>query len=830
MEPDASAPDYQRLFEAAPGLYLVLRPDAPVFTIIAASDAYLRATQTARERIVGRGLFEVFPDNPDDPGASGTRNLRASLERVVATREPDAMAVQKYDIPRPLASGGGFEERFWSPLNSPVFDAQGTLHSIIHRVEDVTEFIRLKHSGAEQSRLTAELRSHVDRMEAEVYQRAQQVQHANEQLRDANTRLGEVDRLKSEFFSNVSHEFRTPLTLLLGPLETLLAEASLGPAVLAQLKQMHRNALRLLRLVNTLLEFSRMEANKHSARFAPTDLAAYTTDLASAFQSVFEKAELAFTVECPPLPAPVHVDRAMWEKIVMNLLSNALKFTFEGGVRVSLSALPDGGAKLTVADTGTGIPATELPHLFGRFHRVEGARSRSHEGTGIGLALVHKLVQLHGGELTVHSEPDVGTEFSISLRGGHDHLPAAHVVADSPGATSAARNAAAYLDEALHWLPYESPPIAAAGPRSSARVLVVDDNHDLRNFLAGLLAPHYEVQAVADGREALAAVQQARPDLILSDVMMPNLDGLGLVKALREAPQTRTVPVILLSARAGQEASLEGLCAGADDYLAKPFSAQELLARVRTHLTLARARDELNRRLMQANEELQAFSYTVSHDLRAPLATIDGFSKVLLDRHAEKLDGKGQEYLGRIRANAQKMGALINDLLALSRVTHGELQRARVDLSSLARTVGEELAQRDPSRTVQWQVEPGLQADADAGLARVLLDNLLGNAWKFSAGAAPAVITLGRLRDEGAAEAGAAFFVRDNGAGFDMADAHKLFRPFQRLHAEKEFSGTGIGLATVRRIVERHGGRVWAEGRPGAGASIYFTLPPGPSP
>ncbi len=643
---------------------------------------------------------------------------------------------------------------------------------------------------------------------------------AYEQERKRAEELAELDRAKTAFFGNVSHEFRTPLTLLLGPLETLLADRTLGAEARERLHQMQRNALRLLRLVNTLLDFSRMEAGRYSARFAPTDLARYTADLASAFRSALEKAGLAFAVDCPPLPAPIYVDRSMWEKVVMNLLSNALKFTFEGGVSVRLAPV-EGGARLTVKDTGTGIPRSELSKLFQRFHRVEGARSRSHEGTGIGLALTHELVKQHGGEIRVASEEGKGTEFTVTLPGGRGHLPPEYVVAESPDAASVARSAAAYLDEALQWLPYEPPPVASAAAKSGARVLVADDNSDLRTFLASLLSPYYNVEAVADGREALAAIRARKPDLVLSDVMMPHLDGLGLVRALREDPETRTLPVILLSARAGQEASLEGLSTGADDYLAKPFTSQELLARVRTHLTMARARNELNTELVRANEEQKAFSYSVSHDLRAPLRAVEGYSQMLFEDCAGQLDDKGRDYLQKVRASAKRMNELIEDLLQLSRVTSAELNRSRIDLSELARNVGLELEQKEPGRSVSLSIQDGLVVEVDGRLLRIVLDNLLGNAWKFTAKVPEPRIEFATERHD----EGRVFFVRDNGAGFDMQYADKLFRPFQRLHSESEFPGTGIGLATVRRIVERHGGRVWVEGAPGRGASVFFTLP-----
>ena len=631
--------------------------------------------------------------------------------------------------------------------------------------------------------------------------------------------LAEIDRTKTTFFSNVSHEFRTPLTLLLGPLETLLAEHSLGAETRQQLGQMQRNALRLLRLVNALLDFSRMEAGRHSARFVPTDLARYTADLASAFHSAFDKAGLSFHVDCQPLPVPIYIDRDMWEKIVMNLLSNALKFTFEGGVSIRLTPLPT-GARLTVKDSGTGIPQSELPKLFQRFHRVQGARSRSHEGTGIGLALVHELVSLHGGQIQVSSEVGAGTQFTIDVATGRTHLPAEHV-AESSDASASVRSAAAYLDEALQWLPYAAQPVASTSAKGGARVLVADDNSDLRTFLGSLLAPHYEVQTVADGREALAAVKQQRPDLVLSDVMMPNLDGLNLVQALRDNPDTRTVPVILLSARAGQEASLEGLGVGADDYLAKPFTSQELLARVRTHLTMAQARDELIAKLEHANDDLKAFSASVSHDLRAPLRALDAFAGILEEDHAPELNTEARQKIKMIRESTQRMAEIVEALLGLSRIGYEGIEKERFDSGALVRGICKDLTASPEGSTVDVSVGSLPQTWGDQKLLRQVWVNLISNALKYSSRRPHPRVQI----DGFDAGEESVFCVRDNGVGFDMASVDRLFGVFQRLHRSDEFPGTGVGLAIVKRIVEKHLGRVWAESALNEGAAFFFSLP-----
>ncbi|WP_052629458.1 response regulator [Pseudoxanthomonas suwonensis] len=443
---------------------------------------------------------------------------------------------------------------------------------------------------------------------------------AYEEERRRAEALAALDAAKTLFFTNISHEFRTPLTLMLGPLEDLLADtARLDGQHRERVDLAHRNSLRLLRLVNTLLDFSRVEAGRMNAVFRPTDLGALTAELASSFKEATQRAGLALDVDVAGLREPVHVDRSQWEKIVLNLLSNAFKFTFEGAIGVTLEAV-DGRARLTVSDTGIGIPTQEQPRLFERFHRVQGAQGRSHEGSGIGLALVAELVGQHGGQIRVESEEGRGSRFIVELPLGTAHLPATGVQEDAdPDGEAIAEEAVggvrarSFVEEAMRWLPEAQPPgtgpdmLPAGGGRAEGgRILLADDNADLRMYIARVLGERgCEVEVVGDGEAALEAIRRARPDLVISDVMMPRLDGFGLLRAIRGDGALRDIPVILLSARSGEEAQVEGLDAGADDYLIKPFSARELVARVESHLAMARLRREATAALRESEDRFR---------------------------------------------------------------------------------------------------------------------------------------------------------------------------------------------------------------------------------
>jgi signal transduction histidine kinase/ActR/RegA family two-component response regulator len=420
--------------------------------------------------------------------------------------------------------------------------------------------------------------------------------YVNERLRAEA--LAQIDRAKTAFFSNVSHELRTPLTLILGPVADALASDARRLDG-SQLDLVHRNGLRLRKLVNGLLDFSRLESGRVEACFQPVDMGRYTAEIASAFQSLVEGAGLRFVVEHPSDTEPTYLDRELWEKIVLNLISNAFKFTLEGEIRVSVSRHDD-RMVLIVRDTGLGIPAAELPRIFERFHRVEGSAGRTYEGTGIGLALVQELVRLHGGEIAVDSDLGHGSTFTVSVPLGSMHLPAARLRSPQQVSLPPALGFDAFVEEASSWSRLPANTVAGdlatplnestIGFDAGVRIVLADDNADMRNYLTGILSQRWTVTLAADGEEALTLAREQAPDLVVTDVMMPRLDGFGLLRELRRDQATRAIPVMMLSARAGEESRIEGFQAGADDYLVKPFSARELLARVEAQLLRARLR------------------------------------------------------------------------------------------------------------------------------------------------------------------------------------------------------------------------------------------------
>ncbi len=749
----------RRLFDAMPQLGWTAQPDGFI-------DYYNRGwyayTNTTYEGMKGWGWQSVH--HPDE------------LQRVIDSWSKSIATGQPWELSFPLRRADGVYRWFLSRA-TPIYDEAGALIRWVGINTDIDDQKR------------------------------------------AEQKLGELDRAKTAFFSNVSHEFRTPLTLMLGPLEDALAgdaKALTG----ADLQTTYRNTQRLLNLVNSLLDFSSLEAGR--AHFEPTDLKIAVSELASVFRSAIERAGLALVIDCAALPGPFHIDHLMLEKIVFNLLSNALKFTFEGTIAVELVAI-EGGAQLTVRDTGTGIAAEELPRVFERFHRVEGVRARTIEGAGIGLALVDELVRLHGGAVRAQSSPGKGSSFIVTFRSGSAHLPQHQVGPRRPSPPAAGRAAELVADA---WAPRPSAPDSPAViATEGARILVADDNADMRDYIVRLLRQHWAVDAVADGEAALLALKTADYDLVLSDVMMPSLDGLGLMKAIKTTARTELIPVILVSAHAGEESRTDGLSAGADDFLTQPFSARELKARVSTHLQLGRLRHELKQERAHAVQTSRAkdeFLAMLGHELRNPLAPM----RLAISTLETKLR-KGESPSRQIQIldrQTESLSHIVDELLDVARVTRGtvelhpELTELGPIVSRALETVQPLIEEKRHDVDVTLPRKP-LRVKGDVVRLEQILVNLLTNAARYTSPGGRISVVLSS--NDGCVEVR----VKDNGVGIEPSMLGKVFELFEQgsRALDRSQGGLGIGLTVVKNLVALHGGTVEALSQ-GAGKGSEFIV------
>jgi signal transduction histidine kinase/CheY-like chemotaxis protein len=536
-------PDYRAIFEAVPGLYLVLDS---AFSIVAVSDAYLAATMTRRDDILGRGIFDVFPDNPGDPAATGAGNLRDSLERVRSTRTVDAMALQKYDIRRPAAEGGEFEVRWWSPINTPVLDEGGALAYIVHRVEDVTEFVRLQEHDSEQRAVADDLRVRTERTDAELLRRSQE-------LHEANRRLQAADAAKSEFLSRMSHELRTPLNAVLG-FAQLLELDGLEPTRARHVHQIVRGGRHLLDLINEVLDISRIEAGTLRISLEPIALGRTIREALELVQPLGAERSIRFETELDSL-GDLHVlaDEQRLRQVFLNLLSNAVKYNRDGGCVTITSEEVGECARVTITDTGPGLDDAELGLIFTPFERL-GAAGGAIEGTGLGLALSKRFAELMQGRLSVTSELGAGSAFTLELR------------------TTTIPDRAA------------GPLAAASGPRlvpeQAAHVLLyVEDNHANYALAAEILSRRGDVELLR-AESATRGLELARthtPDVILLDLDLPDMPGHEVLARLQSDPLTREVPVLILSADASRSQVQRLLGVGARDYLTKPIDVRQFM-------------------------------------------------------------------------------------------------------------------------------------------------------------------------------------------------------------------------------------------------------------
>ena len=799
-----------------------------------------------------------------------------------------------------------------------------------------------------------------------------------EEERKRTEALEELDRSKTIFFSNISHEFRTPITLMLGPLEELLEKnvSGLGNKERQHLETTHRNALRLLKLVNTLLDFSRIESGRQQASYVRTNLSTFTENLASNFRSVMEKAGLEFSVRVEKIARPVYVDRQMWEKIVFNLLSNAFKFTLEGKITLSISAEEE-FACMTVEDTGIGIPDNELPHMFERFHRVQNVVGRTYEGTGIGLSLIMELIKMHGGAIGVESQVGKGSKFMVTIPYGKSHLPEDQVFETEN--VPEADISSAYLQEAGFILDVPNP--SAEGTETlpaqtnvrEDTVLIVDDNADMREHLQSIVGKVYKTVKAVNGAEALEIVGRQKIALVLSDIMMPVMDGVELLKHLKQNKTTADIPVVLITARAGEESRIEGFETGADDYLVKPFSARELLARIKVQVDLSKKRNAVNRQLtdlfvqaptaivilkgpefvfelandraleiinrtkeevsgrkaaevmpelaaqgfiqlmeqvyysgervvvdemplrytghgkevdifvkfvfqplitedegisgimilgddvtpqvlarkkieeneeylekqvaqrtselLKANKELESFNYVASHDLQEPLRKIQTFIN-LVERNKDN-PATTEKYFQKINMSTQRMRDLIQSILVYSRLAKTGEEFMETDLNKILSDVTGDLELLIEEKGVVIESDPLPVIKANALQMHQIFSNLISNSIKFSM-KAPVIRIQARMvagkemnvADElNPEQQYLRLTFRDNGIGFEPQFKEQIFNLFQRLHGKDEFSGTGIGLSIVKKIVEQHNGFIEADSQPGEGAVFNIWIP-----
>jgi signal transduction histidine kinase len=683
------------------------------------------------------------------------------------------------------------------------------------------------------SHFSARLREREFFARTELEERTEELKETSAQLQSSLKKLQELDHLKSQFFANVSHELRTPLTLILSPIEAMLQddEQALPPPVRESLGSMHRNAARLLLLINNLLDLAKLEAGKVYLRYEPIELCGFLAGLLPPFSALAQRKRIRFALEGGEAE-PVHADPERLDIVFQNLLANALKFTPEGGsVTVRVSQEPSAVAA-EVSDTGIGIAPKDLPVIFDRFAQADGTATRRFGGTGIGLALVKELVELHGGAVSVRSEPDRGSTFTVRLPRGTAHiredlrerravdLPVLRDRRESNRDPVASLMPRAAPADVIDWA--EPLAEAEAEPTGRPHILFVEDNPDLRRFVAGLLRQEYRVTLAVDGEEGLEKARSLRPDLVLSDVMMPRLSGYDLTRALKADPKTAVIPIVLLTAKRGAEPTIEGFAQGADDYLGKPFNTRELLARIRAQLRLR----DLSRQLAQAQKTamLGTLAAGLAHEVRNPVNCILN-SLPVVRRAVESAPGANgraaaaSELLDIIAEGAERIDGIVRDLLAFTHLDQAEVKSW--DPTAGIESTIQLLRHRLQGLVVHRDLEFQGSVEGRPGQLNQVLMNLLDNAVRA---VGPRGQIWVRTERDGA---GVRITIRDDGPGIAPEILPRIFDPFFTTREVGE--GTGLGLHITRQIVEAHGGRIRADTVPGQGALFTLWLPEQPA-
>ncbi|WP_437578420.1 ATP-binding protein [Sorangium sp. So ce887] len=782
---------------------------------------FLNDTNTkVLENLVGKTDFDVW----------GTHDAE-SFVRV--DREVMERGTPFLDIEEPLRRPDG-ERRVLLTSKVPIRDERGDVTGLLGIYADITER---------------------KRMETEL-QKAKEAADA-------------AARAKGEFLTVMSHELRTPLSLILGPLESLLSsqDEPLSPRVRTDLERIQRSGRRLRRLVDDVLDYQKIEAGKMQVDWEAVDVKELVADMVDEARPAAERGGVQLSLRVDPALKMVPLDRRKFEKIALNLLGNALKFTPPGGrVEVGLRTA-NGEFELSVEDTGPGIPLDQRHLLFQRFQQIDASATRKHEGTGIGLSLAKELTELMGGTLGVESEPGVGSRFFVRLPRAADGVMASRAprAAEPPSPAGTPRAA----DDLAAPAPRTANDPAAPAARSSdlaapatrvagatregdlakaraSRVLVAEDNADMASYLEGILSAEHEVVLATNGREALESIRATRPDVIVSDVMMPEMDGFELVRRLKGDPELRDIPVLLLTARASRAEAVGGLEVGADEYMSKPFDPLELRARVRAAERLHRAYLELaakNRelavaleRLSETQEELlQAGKMAaigtlvagLSHEMNNPVSVILMNAQLLLRRH-RKGHGLPDEAailkaLGTIERQANRCSDLVTALLEYARGK--PIGRQPCDVREALRRAVDLSTPRARERRVELQANstaPALPAVlVNTSQLESALLNVIGNALDASRQGG-AVVVGARPLPRGEIH-GVEIDVRDTGCGIRAEDLSRIFEPF--FTTKPPGQGTGLGLSLTHRFIEEHQGSIRIESAIGQGTTVRMWLP-----
>jgi PAS domain S-box-containing protein len=789
--------EYRMMFDSVPALIWYKDRNNRILRVNRPAAESMRKSVADLE---GKPTYDLYPDE-------AAAYHRDDLE-VINSGKP------KLGIIEQVVKGSG--EKFWVQTDKvPYRNENGEIIGVIVFAIDVTD---RQQAQEEVRKLNAELEQRVVERTAQLEAARESLAQRAGELDEVNKKLIESERLKSEFFANVSHDIRTPLTLTISPVESLLSgERGLLTEEQKQLLvTVHNNAVRLLHMVTGLLDFSRLEAGKIQVQREPTEIVAVTRAILADFAPLMEQKELECELDAEPQESVVDLDRYLFERILFNLLSNAVKFSSaHGKVRVVVRVAND-RLRLSVTDTGIGIAEADVKNLFQKFRQLEGSATRRFEGTGLGLALVKELSDLLGGTVWVESQEGMGSTFTVEC---------------SAPRVDIQRSALSPLERKPRRLkgswPSSDENQQEETIASRPKILIAEDNLELAAYVSSLLRGRYRTQVARDGEEALELVHQWMPDLVLSDVMMPKRDGISLCRDFKANAETARIPVILLTAMTHRDALLRGWEAGADEYLFKPFHPRELLTRISSMLAAAQERQrgevELRRsaeELARSNAELELFASVASHDLQEPLRMISSYVDLLAQHYRGKLDDKANRWIAFAVDGAARMKQLISDLLEFSRVgTRGKpfapTSSATVFEAAIANL---QQAIRETKAVVTHGVLPTILADATQ--MTQVLQNLIGNAIKYRGSQRP------EIRVEAVKQDGHWLFsVRDNGIGIDPLFHDRIFVIFQRLHTREEYPGTGIGLALCKKIVERHGGRIWVESQPGQGATFSFTIP-----